>query len=122
MEKIKEEKVINDTWMKQELEESTKCYDGERLPALKLEQGKITEIKVDFSRAFDKWRTTNNKGVEIVKAIIPVTIKGEKMIWWLNTKNPVYREILKEGKEENDTFKVIQIGSQADTKYQVVKE
>jgi hypothetical protein len=40
------------------------------LPGLKLEQGKITTFKVDFSKPFGKW--TDGK---VIKKILPVIHK-----------------------------------------------
>ena len=49
-------------------------------------------------------------------------VDGIKKNFWLNTKNPLYRELLAEGKAGNNKVQIIQIGTQADTKYQLVKK
>jgi hypothetical protein len=91
------------------------------LPSLKFEENHIVEIEIDFTTPFQKYTTTNHKGQPITKAIIPVKLGNEKQNWWLNTKNPIYREVVKLGKEGVRKFKVLQTGTQANTKYVLVK-
>jgi hypothetical protein len=43
------------------------------------------------------------------------------MYWWLNVKNPVYNDIIQTGLIGNKTIKVLQTGTQANTKYVIVK-
>lgn len=94
----------------------------EKLPALKLLENKVTEITIDFSKKFDVWNTIDLKGNPVKKAIIPVMHNGIKMNFWLNKKNPIYRELLEmaEGKTEL-TVKVMATGQKEKTKYIVVK-
>jgi hypothetical protein len=120
MNEIKEQNI---NWIDEEQKNNTnEKFDGEKLPALKMEAGKLTEFEIDFSQPFRKWATTDSKGQPKLKAIIPITHNKEKKIFWLNTKNPLYRELLAEGKAGNNKVQIIQIGTQADTKYQLVKK
>lgn len=94
----------------------------EKLPALKfLEENKIEEITIDFSKPFDKYTDTSNPKKSVVKAIIPVMHNGIKCVWWLNKKNPTYKLIIDAGKKGITTFKITRTGSQQDTKYNILK-
>ena len=92
----------------------------EELPSLKLQPNVVTELVVDFRKPFESW-TGEQSGKTITKKIIPVSVNGVKMNWWLNVKNPFYREILSACKTGNPLIKVLQTGKQADTKYVIVK-
>lgn len=106
-------------WLVEEEKEITKnTHNFEQLPALKLTPNVVTEIKIDFSKPFEKWVDDENK---VTKKIIPVTLNGVKFNWWLNVKNPVYSEIVKEGLQGKTEFKILQTGVQANTKYVLVK-
>lgn len=104
-------------WIEQEQKEIPAPVEFIRLPALKLEENKVTEIKIDFSNPFEKWADpeTHKK-----KAIIPCISEGINMNWWLNVQNPVYREILAQGKAGVTNFKILQIGTQNKTRYILV--
>lgn len=112
------------TWIEEEQNALGKQgeMNFEKRPALKLQQNKITEVTIDFSKPFDKYTTTNMKGDNVIKAIIPVTSNGEKLNFWLNKKNPIYREILAEGKGKKEVaLKIMQTGQQEKTRYVIVK-
>lgn len=107
-------------WLKQEVENlKDTVYDEDRKPALKLEENKIVEMTVNFSTPFQKWEDAENK---TVKKIIPVTVGAAEFVWWLNVKNPVYSEIIRKGAEGKTIFKILQTGSQKNTKYTIVEE
>ena len=109
-------KVID--WIEEETKSIQTQPTGERLPSLKLEAGKIVSFEIDFSNPFNKW--SDGKG--ITKALIPVTHKDEKKILWLNTKNPLYSELLFKGKSGQTKFKVSTTGTAGDTRYTIVEE
>lgn len=92
----------------------------EKLPSLKLIENKITDIEIDFSKPFDKWNVTNN-GKEVTKAIISVKHDGEKKSFWLNVKNPIYKDIIRLGRAGKKKFRIMQTGTQATTKYILVE-
>ena len=74
-EKTTEEKK---SWIQNELEEAeSSTINEDRLPALKLEENKITEIQIDFSKPFETWKD-EEKGT--IKKIVPVTSGGEKRV------------------------------------------
>jgi hypothetical protein len=108
------------TWLDEEVKSlnSTNTPTGEILPSLKLESGKVTKFKVDFSNKFNTWTSPDG----VVKAIIPVDHKGEKKNLWINRKNPLYGELVKRGAKGQSEFAVSTVGSQKDTKYQIVEE
>lgn len=105
-------------WLDEEAKElSTNTNFGERLPALKLEDKKIVEFTVDFSKPFDKYIADG-----VTKKIIPVTHKGEKKVLWMNTKNPLYAQLIEAGKKGQTTFKVSTTGTQKETRYTIVTD
>jgi hypothetical protein len=109
------------TWLEQEASGLTQKGDYEDLPALKLTENVIAEFDIDFSNEFTKWSGKDSKGNPVTKSIIPVTVNGTKMVWWLNVKNPTYREVITAGISGQKHFKVLQTGKQDNTKYVLVK-
>ncbi len=117
-EEITSEKTNDDSWISEELEQAkSSTFDGEKKPALKLEENKTVEMTVDFSKPFDKWDDTENKST---KAIIPVKVGEAELVWWLNIKNPIYAKILESGKNGKTTIKVLQVGDKQTTKYVII--
>jgi hypothetical protein len=116
-----EEQTKTTDWLTQEQEELNQQtnFDGEKLPSLKFEENKTIEFTVDFSKKFEQWKDTENNSL---KKIIPVTEKDVKKILWLNVKNPLYKDLINAGKEGQKTFKVMQVGTQKNTKYILIKE
>jgi len=124
MEEIKEVKTNEEeekSWIQQELEEKGQNeFEGEKLPALKLEAGKITTFTVDDKQPFQKWIDPNDN---TVKKIIPVfKDDDEKFVFWLNIRNPIYRQILEGLKSGKTTFKVLRTGERENTRYTLVEE
>ena len=121
MTKTDEQKTLD--WIDEEIEEIKQnlLYQEDRLPALKLEPKKIFEIEIKVENRFQKWNGTDSKGNPLTKALIPVVHEGEDKIWWLNVKNPIYREIIEGIKNGKTKFKVIQTGTQAETRYELIQ-
>ena len=114
------ETTINKTWIDTEIETLEEQRQKSEFPALKLEEGKITVFEVDFSKPFDEWVEPETG---TVKKIIPVIHDGEQKVFWLNTRNPLYGEMLKAYKElGQNLFKVMRTGTAKDTKFNMVKE
>lgn len=109
------------TWLNEEAEKLKSPTDYESLPSLKLTPNVIAEITIEFSKPFQEWRGVDTKGKNVVKKIIPVTVNGTRMNWWLNVANPIYRELILAAKAGATSFKVLQTGTQASTKYVLVK-
>lgn len=107
----------NLNWLEEESKQLNSGFEGEKLPALKLEPNKVVEIEVDFTKPFQKWNDTIHKSV---KAIIPVSSNSTKLNFWLNVKNPLYGQIVQAGKEGKSKLKIIQTGSKQDTRYSLV--
>jgi len=105
-------------WLEEETKNAQPTPTGERLPALKLEVGKIISFTVDFTNPFNKWSAADGT----VKALIPVTHKAEKKILWMNVKNPLYKEICLRGKTGQTNFKVSTTGTAKETRYALVEE
>lgn len=112
----------NDTsWLDEEAKQFTNSNATyEELPSLKLQPNVIAELIIDFSKPFDEW-TGEQNGKTIKKKIIPVTLSGTRMVWWLNVKNPIYKDIIQAAKLGQKVFKILQTGTQAATKYVLVK-
>ena len=109
------------SWLDSESTE-VQTTTGEKLPPMKfIEENKVEEIEVDFSKPFHKYTDTTNTNKNVVKALVPVTHAGVKKIWWLNKKNPTYTELIKAGKAGITKFKVMRNGSAAATRYVFVK-
>jgi len=119
---MEETETQNNDWLKQEAETlKESAFDGERKPALKLEENKLVTMTIDFAEPFQKWED-NSDGKSTVKKIIPVKVGEVELVWWLNVKNPIYGEIIKKGAEGQTVFKVMQTGIQDKTKYNLVEE
>ena len=101
-------------WLEDEDKTLSSGFDGEALPSLKLESGKITKFEVDFTLQFEKWQDRVNG---ITKAIIPVIHQGVKKNLWLNIKNPLYKDLIKAGRNGQSVFLVSTVGSQKETRY-----
>ena len=108
------------TWLNEEVKKLTTRADYEELPSLKLTPNVVTELTIDFSKPFDMWSGENN-GKPVTKKIVPVILNGTKMNWWINVKNPIYADLIKAGSQGQRTFKILQTGTQANTKYVLVK-
>ncbi len=91
----------------------------EQLPALKLVENTIAEIEVDFSKPWEKWVDPESK---VVKKIVPCTYLGVKSIFWLNTKNPIYRELLEAAKAGKTKFRILRTGTAKATRFTLIKE
>lgn len=97
-----------------------KTFD--KLPAMKFEENKPTTIGIDFKTKFETYTQQNDKGVTVTKAIIPVVHENTKKTFWLNKKNPIYRQLLELGKNSDFiTVNIMQTGKGAETKYLLLK-
>ena len=107
-------------WLIKELTEvKENSFDGERKPALQLEENKTITMIIDFSKPFEKWVDDENKAI---KKIIPVRVGEVDLVWWLNIKNPIYHQIIEKGSNGQTEFKVLQTGNKKTTKYVLVEE
>ena len=111
------DKIITNWLQDEAMKVKETSFDGERKPALKLIENKITEVKVDFANPFEKWEDQENG---TIKKIIPVAVNGEELVWWLNVRNPIYHQIIEKGAAGQESFKVLQTGTQKNTKYTLV--
>lgn len=106
-------------WIDEELVNLEENSNYEKKPSVKFADGVITELEIDFSNKFEEW-IDHSSGKK--KCIIPVTESGSKKNWWLNKKNPIYKEIMTAYKNTKITkFKIIQIGSGENTTYKLIK-
>ena len=107
-------------WLEEELERVKETsFDGERKPALQLEENKTITMTIDFSNPFEKWVDNEN---DAVKKIIPVKVGEVELVWWLNVKNPIYHKIIEKGSSGQTVFKVLQTGNKKTTKYILVED
>jgi len=117
---MEETETQKTNWLQEEAEKlKENAFDGERKPALKLEENKIVTMNIDFTEPFQKWTDSENSSI---KKIIPVKVGEVELVWWLNVKNPIYGEIIKKGAEGQNIFKVMQTGNAKTTKYNLVEE
>ena len=121
---IEQNDIKMTNWLEEEAETIKQMSPpaGDKKPALKLVENKITTIDIDFSKPFNKWTGTTAKGKNVTKAIIPIKLGAVEHNWWLNVTNPIYKEIITRGSKGQKTFKIFQIGNQADTKYTLVED
>jgi len=104
-------------WLDDELTQNKAPENYEKLPSLKLQPNKLTEVQFDFSKPFEKWTDSETK---TTKAIIPVVVGEIKHNFWLNVKNPLYHQLLEKGKQGLNKLKILQTGTQKDTRYNLV--
>lgn len=124
-EQIPEESKTN--WLDDEYNSIPAGGDYEKKPTPQFEENKITRMKIDASKKFEKWKDAENNKT---KAIIPCKSVVDGQIkdcnWWLNIKNPAYREVVRKCREAADKtaveVAVLQTGSKQNTKYTLVKE
>ena len=107
-------------WLDEEAKQFTQHTEYEELPSLKLQPNVIAEVTIDFSKPFQEWKGEQGNKT-ITKKIVPVILAGTRMNWWLNVKNPIYRELITAGKTGQKVFKILQTGTQQNTKYVLVK-
>ena len=120
-EKTETETTPEENWMEKELEvlNENSQFDGERKPALQLEENKPVKMVIDFSEPFKKWTDSEN---DTVKKIVPVHVGAVDLVWWLNVKNPIYQQIIDKGSKGQVNFTVLQTGNKKTTKYILVEE
>ena len=117
-----EQQTNTSNWLEIESGTLNTNTNFEKLPALKfLEENKIEEIEIDFSKAFDKYTDVSSDGKNTTKAIIPVTHENQKKVFWLNKKNPIYKLIIDAGKKGVTKFKITRTGSAQNTRYNILK-
>lgn len=131
MEEVKEENIEMKELGKKEIdwltkeEESIKTPDGdfETLPGVVFEEGKITTLSIDATKEFRNWTDPETKKT---KALIPCKDNEGRKIFWCNKKNPIYKEVIHQCREaENKAeviVKIMQTGTKAQTRYNLVKE
>ena len=116
----------NKNWIADELKQAEQTgFDGVKMESLVLTENKTETVAIDITEPWKSWKDTNK---DTVKKIIPVTHQGMEKIFWLNTKNPVYKELLVLAKatQENEktTFivKLLRTGKQENTRYVIVED
>lgn len=116
------ENITGQDWIAEEKAALGTQTQFEKLPALKLVENEVTEITIDCSKKWEVYNTTDRKDLPVVKAIIPVLHNSERKNFWLNKKNPLYRQLLDVCTGKTTIIvKIMQTGTQADTKYILVK-
>ena len=106
-------------WLQQELNELEKEQPTQNLkPALKLEENKVYEIEVIPNIEWQKWI---EPATGLVKKIIPIKImengKMEEKVFFLSTRNPLYRELVLRCSKGETKFKVVRTGQAKATRY-----
>jgi len=94
-------------------------FEDDDIPNFKFEEeNKIYSIKI-LPEEFGEWIDSDNC---VKKKIIKIEVRGVKYKWWLNTKNPVYSEIVKGIVVQQMEYKVMRQGDKKQTKYIIVKD
>src|SRR3989344_4806647 len=108
-------------WIKEE-QDTLKANkpDYEEIPSLKFAEKEKAIIKIDITKRFSTWEGLDSKGKGMIKKILPCFVKGQRMNWWLNVKNPIYAEILEACSEGKNVLTIMQIGSQDKTRYVII--
>ena len=116
---IQTKEELKQSWLQGEVAELKKTQNfGEPLEALKLEENKEETVIIDFSKPFEKYIDEINN---TTKKLIIVEHNQKKKIWWLNVRNPIYRQIMEAGLTGQKVFRVLRTGSQKNTKYLLLK-
>ena len=122
-ENMEQQKQNVTNWLEEEQKviQSESVLQFEKLPSLKLEENKVTEITIDFSKPFDKWQDpqtgANKKILPCVK-----TSDNLKYVFWLNVKNPLYAALIKKAALGQTKFKVLRTGQKNGTRYTLVED
>jgi len=115
-----EQQTEQKDWIAEEVENTKPTKEFEEKPSLQLKPNVIADIEIDFTVPFEVW-TGEQGGKTITKKIVPLTYEKVKLNWWLNVRNPIYREIMLLAKEGQTIFKILQTGEKANTRYVLVK-
>jgi len=107
---------MTNEWIKNELEQMPKQEEYDKRDSMIFEENKIKVIEVDFGKPFESWEGEQS-GKQIKKKIVPVVNDGKEKNWWLNVKNPAYKELLDRAVKGETVFKIMQTGKQQNTKY-----
>ena len=114
------------------LDEEAKSVDaqgdfGPKLPSPMFEDGKITIMNLNATKEFQKWTDPETKKTKaIISCTSDVDGKAQKCNWWVNLRNPIYKEIIHRCKDAKDKsgvlVKILQSGTQDKTRYTLIKE
>jgi hypothetical protein len=130
MESVQEKETVQGElgdWLEGEEKALQQEGDFEKLPSPPFEAGKIVMLRVDASQEFQRWQDPESGKI---KAIIPClcNVKGvaTRCRWWLNRKNPIYKDVIRlcrtAGDKTQVMVRVMQVGQGLKTKYQLVTE
>ena len=104
-------------WLQEELTALENPDSTIKMAWLKFEENKIKNLEIDFSIKFEKKLDKFDK----LQALIPVKENNELKTWGLNTANPFYRALLKEGAKGKTIFKILQTGKGQDTRFAILE-
>ena len=110
-----------DTQIPAWLEAESKSLEMPTLPkqeTLDFEEGKIYEIVIDFSKPFAKVQSKYNENV--TQAVVIIQHEGKEKIWWVNIRNPIYKQIVDLGKTGKNALKIVRTGKLKATRYNIV--
>lgn len=114
-------------FFKREIEE-LESNQSTKLPTMNFPVDKVTKVMIDIAFPWQKYEEDSDKfGNSSIKKIIPVYHDNQMKNWWLNVKNPIYKEIvlraaeqMKEGKQSFE-IEIFRTGERQNTRYRVVK-
>ena len=99
------------------LKSETPIYDDDK-EIMQLEDGKITSFVIEVKEDWKKY-VGDDGGT---RKIVTVIHDHKEKIWFLNTRNPLYKEIVLKLKEGTRSFKIMRTGKRKDTRYTLVNE
>jgi len=115
-ETTKQSQISYEDEMKQIKEEKGKSFEEVFPPSWKIPKG----------TTIGKFLSDERKSVVIdnnVKKILTVEVGGQTYSWWINHKNPVYGQIIKEGTRRGTLvgvrFSITRVGEMKDTRYEI---
>lgn len=119
---IPQTEIEQTDWLTQEAEQFAPTTTYDKTPNLKIEPNKVYELEIDFNKPFYKFASKykNSKGDVITKVVIPVTYGGQKLTWFLNSANPLYRQVIESGIKKQNVIKIVATGIGMDIKYNMV--
>jgi hypothetical protein len=104
-------------WLQEELNALENSEKIAKTTWLKFEENRIKDLIIDFSQ---KWEKKSDK-FDKLQALIPIKEGNELKTWGLNTANPFYRVLLKEGAKGKTIFKILQTGKGQDTRFAILE-
>lgn len=114
----------NLSWLQEEntqLQNQQGSY--EKIDGLVLTDGTFTTITVDASKPFKEYVKDEKTTKKIIPVLQHTAKEGDlKKLWWLNVKNPIYKELIQKLSAGQTKFTIATTGKQEKTQYSFVEQ